>query len=61
MATSVIAQGSKIGMHAIRPNQVIPLVRQAHTRGVVWPLVKAVDNGGIAIDVKAIEPATNAQ
>src|SRR5258708_7198026 len=58
MATPVIAQGSKIGMHAIRPNQVIPLVRQAHTGGVVWPLVKAVDNGGISIDVKAIEPRT---
>jgi hypothetical protein len=40
---------------------VIPLVRQARTRGVVWPLVKAVDNGGICMDVKSIEPATNAQ
>lgn len=58
MPTPLIAQGSKIGMHAIRPNQVIPLVRQAHARGVVWPLVKSVDNGGIPIDVKAIEPRT---
>jgi hypothetical protein len=58
MAAPVITHGSKIGMHAIRPNQAVPLVRQAHARGVVWPLVKAVDNGGIPIDVKAIEPKT---
>ena len=51
-------QGSKFGLHAIFPRQVIPLVREAHARGVVWPLVKAVDNGGVAIDVKAIEPRT---
>jgi hypothetical protein len=58
MTAPLIAQGSKFGMHAIRPNQVIPLVRAAHARGLVWPLVKGVDNGGIAIDVKAIEPRT---
>src|SRR5580765_5173237 len=58
MTIPLVAQGSKFGLHAIRPNQVIPLVRQAHARGVVWPLVKAVDNGGIAIDVKTIEPKT---
>lgn len=54
----LIAQGSKIGLHAIYPQQAIPLVRAAHDRGVVWPLVKGVDNGGIAIDVKKIEPRT---
>ena len=58
MTVPLVAQGSKFGLHAIRPNQVIPLVRQARARGVVWPLVKAVDNGGVAIDVKAIEPKT---
>ncbi len=58
MATPLIAHGSKFGMHSIRPGQVIPLVRQAHDRGVVWPLVKSVDNGGVAIDVKKIEPRT---
>jgi len=58
MTVPLVAHGSKFGLHAIRPNQAIPLVRQAHARGVVWPLVKAVDNGGIAIDVKSIEPKT---
>jgi hypothetical protein len=58
MDTPLVAQGSKFGMHAIRPNQVIPLVRQAKVRGAAWPLVKGVDNGGIAIDVKSIEPRT---
>ena len=58
MSYPVISKGSKFGMHSIFPGQVIPLVRKARERGVVWPLVKGVDNGGVAIDVKQIEPRT---
>ena len=58
MTPPVIAYGSKIGIHAIYPNQVIPLVRAARDRGVSWPLVKGVDNAGIALDVKQISPST---
>jgi GH25 family lysozyme M1 (1,4-beta-N-acetylmuramidase) len=53
-----ITAGSKIGLHAIYPQHVIPLVQQAKDQGLVWPLVQGTDNGGIAVDVKKIEPRT---
>jgi hypothetical protein len=58
MSIPVITHGSKIGLHAIFPNRAIPLVRAARDRGAAWPLVKGVDNGGIALDVKALSPHT---
>lgn len=54
----MITHGSKIGIGAIYPQQVIPLVRAARERGLVWPVVKATDNAGICLDVKRIEART---
>lgn len=53
-----VARGSKLGIHCIVPGQAMPLVRAAVARGVVWPVVKGVDNAGLAIDVKAVSPQT---
>ncbi len=53
-----VAQGSKIGIHAIVPGQAMPLVRAAAAQGAAWPVVKGVDNAGLAIDVKAASPKT---
>ncbi|MEP7358415.1 MAG: hypothetical protein ABI847_14305 [Anaerolineales bacterium] len=58
MTVPVITHGSKIGIHAIYPHQVIPLVKAARDLGAAWPLVKGVDNGGIALDVKQVSPQT---
>lgn len=49
---------SVIGIHCIRPDITLPLVRKAKERGARWKLVKGVDNGGVAIDVKAVDPLT---
>lgn len=56
--THGLAKGSKLGIHCIQPGQTMPLVRAAAGRGVVWPLVKGVDNAGLAIDVKKASPET---
>jgi hypothetical protein len=56
--TRGIALGSKLGIHAIAPGETMPLVRAAADRGLVWPLVKNVDNAGLAIDVKQVCPET---
>jgi hypothetical protein len=53
-----LPHGSKLGIHCIQPGQTMPLVRAAIDRGVVWPVVKGVDNAGLAIDVKQASPAT---
>jgi len=49
-----ISTGTKLGLHSLSPNQIIPLVRQAQEQGLVWPLVKSVDNAGVCIDAKRI-------
>lgn len=56
--TSGVARGSKLGIHCIIPGQTMPSVRAAVQRGVVWPVVKGVDNAGLAIDVKQASPET---
>ncbi len=56
--TRGLAKGSKLGLHCIVPGQTMPLVRAAADRGVVWSLVKGVDNAGLAIDVKKVSPET---
>ena len=53
-----LAQGSKLGIHCIVPGQTMPLVRAAVARGLTWPVVKGVDNAGLAIDVKQASPNT---
>jgi hypothetical protein len=53
-----ITRGSKLGIHCIIPGQTMPLVRAAAARGVVWPVVKGVDNAGLAIEVKQAAPET---
>lgn len=54
----VIAKGSKLGMHIIYPQLGIPLLRWAVDRGIVVPLVKAVNNAGVALDTKKYSPGT---
>lgn len=56
--TSGLARGSKLGIHCIVPGQTMPSVRAAVQRGVVWPVVKGVDNAGLALDVKQASPET---
>ena len=55
---SGVARGSKLGLHCIVPGETLPVVRKAVERGVVWPVVKGVDNAGLAIDVKQVSPET---
>jgi hypothetical protein len=56
--TTGIPRGSKLGIHCIVPGQTMPFVRAAAARGLVWPVVKGVDNAGLAIDVKQASPET---
>lgn len=52
----VITHGSKIGVHAITSNNVIPFCRQLKDDGARFPVVKAVDGLGLLSDVKALDP-----
>jgi len=45
----------RIGLHSIRPNQAIPSLREALERGVFFPLMKAVDDLGVLLDVFDLE------
>lgn len=54
----VISRGSKIGIHCIQPNQTMPFVRRVKELGFSFPVVKGVDNAGLAIDVKRESPET---
>lgn len=49
---------SRIGIHTIYPQITILLVRAAVERGTHWRMVKAVDNAGVAVDVKIFSPNT---
>lgn len=53
-----IRAGSKIGLHAISPNQVMPLVRRAVAGGWQWPLVKMVNDFSPFPEIKQISPHT---
>lgn len=53
-----IKTGSKIGLHAISPNQVMPLVRRAVSEGWNWPVVKMVNDFSPFPEIKQISPAT---
>lgn len=48
---------SRLGIHCINPGITMPLARDAKQRGARWKLIKGVDNAGLAIDVKALDPA----
>lgn len=54
----IIPFGSKISIHSIEPGPTIPLVIKAMNQGIVWPVVKSVDNVGVAEDVRKISPKT---
>jgi hypothetical protein len=54
----VITKGSKIGIHAIWPNQTMSFVRKAKELGFRFSVVKGVDNAGLAMDVKRESPET---
>src|SRR3990167_1190390 len=49
---------SLLGIHTIQSNNTIPWVRELADAGKPLALVKAVDNGGIAIDTKRFSPST---
>lgn len=54
----IVSKGSKIGIHSISPNKAMEYVREAKRRGFAFPLVKGVDNAGLAMDVKRESPET---
>jgi len=54
----VIEQGSKLGIHAIRPNETKAFVKQALEGGTHLSVVKAVDDFGTLRVVKEISPET---
>jgi len=45
----------RIGLHSIRPNRAIPALREALERGVLFPVMKAVDDLGVLLDVFELE------
>lgn len=53
-----ITKGSKIGIHSIYPQKAMDYVKNAKSRGFAIPLVKGVDNAGLAMDVKKVSPET---
>lgn len=53
-----ITKGSKIGIHSIYPQKAMDYVKEAKNKGFIFPLVKGVDNAGLAIDVKAVSSET---
>lgn len=60
----IVTHGSKLGIHSINPNQVVPLVKKAVSLGVTWPVVKIVndaspfaDNGGVP-GIHSLSPKT---
>jgi len=54
----IVARGSKIGIHSIFPQKALDYVKEAKNRGFSFPLVKGVDNAGLAMDVKKYSPET---
>lgn len=49
---------SLLGVHSIYPKYVIPWVKEMSAVGRPFPVVLAVDNGGVALDVKAFSSTT---
>jgi len=45
----------RIGLHSICPNGAIPALREALEKGVFFPLMKAVDDLGVLLDVFELE------
>jgi len=45
----------RIGLHSIFPNRAIPALREALSRGVFFPLMKAVDGLGVLLEVFELE------
>jgi len=45
----------RIGLHSIRPNGAIPALREALTQGVLFPLMKCVDDLGPLLEVAELE------
>ncbi|MGD2105242.1 MAG: hypothetical protein PVJ55_09050, partial [Anaerolineae bacterium] len=52
----VIEEGSKIGVHSIRANNVVPFSRGLQRKGTRFPVVKAVDDFGWLVEIKDIDP-----
>ena len=51
-------RGTRIGIHAIRPGQTMPLIRTLKERGAKVASVLAVEQAGLLMDVKAVSPDT---
>jgi len=45
----------RIGVHSIQPDGAIPALREALSRGVFFPLMKAVDGLGVLLEVFELE------
>lgn len=52
----VIREGSKIGVHSIRANNVVSFSAELKHRGTQFPVVKAVDDFGWLAEVKRADP-----
>jgi hypothetical protein len=49
---------SKLGIHAIRPNNAFPFVRSVTEAGATVPLVKSIGGAGLLREVKSVSPNT---
>lgn len=52
----VVAKGSKLGIHSLRPKNSVNHIRHLKANGTRFPVVKAVDDIDWLIEVKAIDP-----
>lgn len=57
---AIITHGSKIGIHASQaPHGVGAIVESAAWRGVPFPVIKSVDNGGTLIEAHRLSPTSH--
>lgn len=52
----IITRGSKIGIHSIHPGKAREFWNKARSLGFSIPVIKSVDNAGMAIEVKRESP-----
>ncbi len=58
MAYPVIRTGSKIGLHSITHNQLLPLVRRLAAAGITLPVALSLNDAGPFAEIKRLSPGT---
>lgn len=59
MTHAVVSHGSKIGIHASQfPTGVGSIMESAVQRGVPFPVIKSVDNGGTILEARRLSPSS---